>query len=72
MEVDEVGNAPESFSSLTKNTIYQLSSDKPNTLSKLSSRYNATIKTEKPPVTVMGETDFVIILVNPPATDTSL
>ena len=72
VEIDEVGNAPEALYALPKNTIYQISQDKPNSLAKLTALYGATLSTEKPPVAVMGETDFVIILIDPPATDTSL
>ena len=69
MTIDNVGNAPDS--SYTANVIYQVAqSAKPNTAQKLAQLYGVTPKvvTSIPNVTVDPTTDFVIVLVNPPAT----
>lgn len=60
--VDSVDNAPEgTYDSIE---IYQVNSQKTATAAKLKQLYNVTIKTTTPPVSVTGETDFVIIIGN--------
>lgn len=58
--VDTVDNAPEGKYSPIE--IYQIATDKPATTTKLQELYNVKVKTTKPPVSVTGETDFVIII----------
>ena len=58
--VDTVDNAPEGKYSPIE--IYQLNTTKPATTAKLQQLYNVKVKTTKPPVSVTGETDFVIII----------
>lgn len=58
--VGAVDNAPEG--SYGKVTIYQIDNSKSATAAKLKDLYGVTIKTTTPPVSVMGETDFVIII----------
>jgi len=58
--VDTVDNAPEGKYSPIE--IYQLNTTKPATTAKLQELYNVKVKTTKPPVSVTGETDFVIII----------
>jgi anionic cell wall polymer biosynthesis LytR-Cps2A-Psr (LCP) family protein len=62
--VDTVGNAPDPTdgSAYPAATIYQLTDKKPLTAAKLKSLYNVTLKTTKPPVSVVGTTDFLIII----------
>ena len=62
--VDAVDNAPDTTdgSAYPAYTVYQVSSDKPLTAAKLKSLYNVTLKTGTPPVSVVGTTDFVVII----------
>lgn len=65
--IDEVGNAPEGTYAAVE--IYQLNSKMTATAAKLKELYKVTIKTTAPPVSVTGETDFVIIIGKAPATE---
>lgn len=71
MEIDGIDNAPED-QAFPKNTLYQLRATTrplPLSLSKLTQQYGATVKTTTtPPVAVDETTDFILILVTPPAT----
>lgn len=58
--IGEVANAPEG--TYPAATIYQVNNAKPLTAEKLKKLYNVTILTTAPPVSVTGETDFVIII----------
>ena len=58
--VDSVGNAPDSKYPAV--TIYQIDKNKPLTAAKLESLYGVTLLTSKPPVSVVGATDFLIII----------
>ena len=58
--VDEIDNAPEG--DYNKIEIYQISAEKTATAEKLESLYGVEVKTSTPPVSVVGETDFVIII----------
>lgn len=58
--IDTVGNAPEGVYGAVE--IYQIDAEKTATADKLKSLYNTTIRSEVPPVSIMGETDFVIIV----------
>ncbi len=58
--IDEVANAPEGTYAAIE--IYQMNPEKTATAAKLKELYNVTIKTTAPPVSVVGETDFVIII----------
>jgi len=58
--VDEVDNAPEGTYAPVE--IYQLNTDNPATTAKLQELYGVKVKTTQPPVSVTGETDFVIII----------
>ena len=58
--VDSVGNAPEG--SYPSATIYQLTDKKPLTAAKLKELYGVAPKTTTPPVSVVGDTDFLIII----------
>lgn len=62
--VDTVGNAPQiaGNAAYPAATIYQLSTDKPLTATKLSQLYSVTLKTTAPPVSVVGESDFLVII----------
>lgn len=65
-EVDDVGNAP--TSGVTGNTVYQLNTKKqqPLSVAKLNALYGTTAKVATtPPVSVLGTTDFVVIVVKP-------
>jgi len=58
--IDVVDNAPEgSFASVE---IYQLSAEKTASAKKLEALYGVVLKTTPPPVSVVGETDFLIII----------
>ena len=58
--IDSVSNAPEgSYQAIE---IYQINKDKTATAAKLKELYNVTPKTTTPPVSVTGETDFLIII----------
>lgn len=63
--VDTVGNAPEGTYGAVE--VYQIATDKPATAEKLKTYYKVDVKTTKPPVSVVGETDFVVILGRDPA-----
>ncbi len=58
--IGEVANAPEA--TYPAMTIYQINKEKPLSAEKLKKLYNVTIQTTPPPVSVTGETDFVIII----------
>ena len=58
--VDDVDNAPEG--TYPAYTVYQIDSKKPLTAAKLKSLYNVTLLTSAPPVSVVGDTDFLIII----------
>lgn len=58
--IDTIGNAPDG--NYDKIEIYQISDDKPATAAKLRELYGVTIKTTTPPASVVGETDFLIII----------
>lgn len=58
--IGEVANAPKG--TYPAATIYQVNGAKPLTAEKLKKLYNVTILTTAPPVSVTGETDFVIII----------
>lgn len=63
--IDEVGNAPAGTYDAIE--IYQLNKDNPGTAKALEKLYNVKIKTTDPPVSVTGETDFVIIVGKDPS-----
>jgi len=58
--IDSIDNAP--AGTYPAYTIYQLTDQKPLTAAKLKTLYGVTIKTTTPPVSVVGETDFLIIV----------
>lgn len=58
--IDAVDNAPDGTYQAIE--IYQVNAKKTATAAKLKELYNTTIKTTAPPVSVTGETDFVIIV----------
>jgi LCP family protein required for cell wall assembly len=58
--IDTVGNAPEG--TYGRIEIYQIDMDKTKTAAKLQDFYGVTVKTSAPPVSVVGETDFLIIV----------
>lgn len=60
MTVDSVANAPEG--SYERVEVYQIATDKPATAAYLAKLYGVTVKTTTPPVSVTGETDFVVII----------
>ncbi len=60
--VDEVGNAP--TGTYAPIVIYQINKDLTATAAKLKEIYGVTPLTTKPPVSVTGDTDFVIIIGN--------
>jgi len=64
--VDEVANAPEGTYADVE--IYQIGTGNTGTAAKLKELYNVTIKTTAPPVSVTGETSFVIIVGKAPTT----
>jgi anionic cell wall polymer biosynthesis LytR-Cps2A-Psr (LCP) family protein len=63
--ISEVGNAPEGDYEAIE--IYQLNDKKSGTADALSKLYGVTIKTDTPPVSVVGETDFVVIVGQDPS-----
>lgn len=63
--VDEVANAPKGTYDPIE--IYQINANDTATAAKLKEIYNVTIKTTKPPVSVTGDTDFVIIVGKDPS-----
>jgi anionic cell wall polymer biosynthesis LytR-Cps2A-Psr (LCP) family protein len=58
--VDGTNNAPDG--TYPPITIYQINKDKPASAAKLKSLYNVTLLTTAPPVSVVGSTDFLIII----------
>lgn len=58
--IDDVSNAPDGTYQPIE--IYQLNDEAPATAAKLKELYNVTLKTTDPPVSVTGDTDFVIII----------
>lgn len=58
--VNEIGNTPES--NYTDTVVYQISADKPASAAKLELYYGVKVKVGAPPVSVVGTTDFVVIL----------
>ena len=60
MMISGVDNAPEG--DYGKATIYQVGTGMPATKAKLESLYGVTVKTTTPPVTVTGDTNFVVII----------
>lgn len=58
--IDTIDNAPEG--SYGKVRIYQINSDKTASAAKLKQIYGVTPVTTEPPVSVTGETDFVVII----------
>ncbi|HEY8886214.1 MAG TPA: LCP family protein [Candidatus Microsaccharimonas sp.] len=58
--VDSVDNAPEGTYPAV--TIYQVAKDKPLTAAKLKELYGVTLLTSTPPVSIVGTTDFVVII----------
>jgi len=58
--VDEVSNAPEGAYAAYE--VYQIGTGNTATAAKLAELYKVTIKTTAPPVSVTGETDFVIVV----------
>ena len=58
--IDTVGDAPNDNYDAT--VVYQISSDKPASAAKLESLYGVKVRTSSPPVSVVGETDFVVII----------
>lgn len=67
--VTTIANAPEG--NYRNVDIYELGSDKPATKAALEHMFNVKVKTSDPPVTVTGETDFVIIVGKAPANSSS-
>lgn len=58
--IDEVNNAPNG--TYERIEIYQLNEDAPATAAKLAELYGVTLKKSTPPVSVTGDTDFLIII----------
>lgn len=58
--VSQIGNAPEG--DYSRVTIYQIGKGKTKTKEALEKRFKVTAKTTQPPVSVTGETNFVIIV----------
>ena len=58
--VGEIGNAPEG--AYEKVEIYQITTDKPATAAKLEQIYGVKVKTTTPPASVLGTTDYLIII----------
>lgn len=58
--VDSIDTAPEG--TYGKVEVYQVNAEKTLTAAKLAKLYGVTVKTTVPPVSVTGETDFVIII----------
>ena len=64
--IDEVANAPEG--EYADIEVYQIGDGNTATAAKLKELYGITIKTTTPPVSVTGETDFVVIVGKAPGT----
>ena len=58
--IDQVDNAPEG--TYPKYTVYQIATDKPLTAEKLKTLYGVKLIKTAPPVSVVGDTDFLIII----------
>jgi anionic cell wall polymer biosynthesis LytR-Cps2A-Psr (LCP) family protein len=58
--VDTLGNAPDG--TYPAITVYQIAKDKPLTAAKLKSLYGVTLLTTTPPMSVVGTTDFLIVI----------
>lgn len=58
--VNVVANAPEGSYQTVE--IYQLTEGKPASAARLAQRYSVTVQTTEPPASVVGESDFLIIL----------
>jgi len=58
--IDSVDNAPDG--EYPAYTVYQVATDKPLTAAKLKELYGVTVLTTTPPVSVVGTTDFVVII----------
>lgn len=58
--IDTIDNAPDGTYAAVE--VYQINTDKKATAAKLKELYGITVKTTTPPVSVTGETDFVIII----------
>jgi len=58
--VDSVDNAPDGTYPAV--TVYQIAKNKPLTAAKLKELYGVTLLTTTPPVSVVGSTDFLIII----------
>lgn len=69
MTITRVANAPSG--SYGKATIYQVGTGMSASKAKLESLYGTTVTTETPPVTVTGETNFVVIIGEAPATNST-
>lgn len=67
LTIDEVANAPEGTYAAIE--IYQVNAEKTATAAKLKEIYGVTIKTTAPPVSVTGDTAFVIIVGKAPASN---
>lgn len=63
--IDTVGNAPDG--SYAQYEVYQINKDKTATAAKLKSLYGVEVKTGTPPMSVVGSTDFVIIIGKAPS-----
>ena len=61
--IDSIDNAPEG--KYDRVVIYQVNSEKTATAAKLNKLYGVSMKTTAPPISVTGETDFVIIIGDP-------
>lgn len=60
MTIGKIGNAPEG--TYKGMTVYQINKDMTATAAKLQEIYGVTVKTTAPPVSVTGNTDFVVII----------
>jgi LCP family protein required for cell wall assembly len=58
--ISDIDNAPDG--TYPKVVIYQVNTEKTASAAKLASMYGVKVKTTTPPVSVTGETDFVIII----------
>lgn len=58
--IDTIDNAPEG--TYQRVEVYQIADDKPATAKKLKELFSVTVKKSTPPVSVMGDTDFVVII----------
>ena len=58
--IDTVGNVPDG--TYPAFTVYQIANNKPLTAEKLKTIYGVSLLTSKPPVSVVGATDFLVII----------